>query len=116
MEAKVINERRGGGTYQLTGKLTADIINQINKSDDAQLLISPKDEETPCPWDPDWSVNGNNVVLTGNLTAGGPGSGGSTCVCTVPISNFTRYYDLSIDTYGDDELADYLQKNGFVED
>lgn len=60
-----------------------------------EVLLRPNDEETPCPWDADISVEGTDVIIEGGLAPGGIGHG-ETCTCTVPIKYFTNYYTLEL--------------------
>ena len=54
--------------------------------------IVPKNDEIPCPWDPDIELEGDTVVITGNLTPNGPNMG--TCTCRVKKNKFFDLYDL----------------------
>lgn len=80
-------------------KLAADLTDDIR---DEALLYTTNDD-VACPWDADITLEGSNVVLKGMIMPAGPGSKG-TCVCTVPIEDFTKFYKLEVpdDTNLDD--------------
>lgn len=52
--------------------------------------ITPKDDSTPCPWDPDISIEGDNVVIEGHM---GP-SGYGNCICKLPKKDFFKKFNI----------------------
>lgn len=74
---------------------------------DMSLIFLAK-EDTPCPWDPEYSIEGGQFIIKGNLAAGGPGDG-ARCVITLPLHVFTEYYKLELP---DGEFKDIDERLG----
>ena len=75
------------------------------------LNIVPKDNDVACPWDADVSFENKNVVLTGTLTPGGPGSG--TMIVKVPFSQCSKYYDIIVELNDDVDIDDFCNRYGW---
>lgn len=77
------------------------------------MLLYPTNDEVPCPWDADISVENGVVTLSGGLGPSG-GSTGSHCTCTVRVDDFSKYYKLEVPD-NDEELVRAVQEAGWVE-
>lgn len=78
------------------------------------ILLYPTNDEVPCPWDADISIENGVVTLYGGLGPSG-GSAGSHCTCTVRVDDFSKYYKLEVPD-NDKELVRAVQEAGWVED
>ena len=79
-------------------------------NDSIEPMLYPIDEEIPCPWDADITIDNGNVVLVGTLGPGGPAATNS-CVCKCRIADFTNYYKLEI--HNGEELIEDLEAAGW---
>lgn len=87
-------------------KANAESLWDINEDIAMEALLYPAHEDVPGPWDPDISIDGSNVILSGSLSAGG-GDLDCKCVCTLPVNKFSKYFKLEIpDGFVSDNLSD----------
>lgn len=82
--------------------------------DDAvDLLIYPLDEDVPCPWDPDVTIENGKVIVSGGMSPGG-GDPYNTCICTLKVEDFAKYYKVDCPD-NNESLINALGNAGWVE-
>lgn len=108
MSVKMINESRSIIEPTAKSKSLDDIYDELMDSD---LDITSNSDDIPIPWDADFDIEGQNLVLRGSLLPGGPGDG--TCIIKVPLSSASKYY--TIYAYDiPDEIIDEVESLGWI--
>lgn len=80
--------------------------------DDIEPMLYPANDEVPCPWDADITVENGKVIIQGTLGPGGPR--GNRCICECLVEDFSKYYKLEINNADDDDILAALASSGWT--
>lgn len=80
---------------------------------DNEVYPSPKNDSTPCPWDADFSIEGNFFILQGGISSGGSFPS-STCTCKIELDDFGRLFDLVGYDFLPEDIVDELSSYGWI--
>lgn len=86
----------------------------VHKDADS-ILLYPANEDTPCPWDADISIEGDKVIVDGSIFGGSSADyqHAGHCRCEISVDNFPRAYKLECPD--NPELIKALEAAGWVE-
>lgn len=71
------------------------------------IEVYPNYDELPTPWDADISIKNNKIVLSGNVTPGGPSDG--SCVVSVPLNSDLYKFEISYEQDNIKEVMNLLK-------
>lgn len=64
----------------------------IQRYEDGDVNIMPKNDDIPMPWDASIELQDNVVVISGNLTPGGASAGDAICEIKIKKDKFLKFY------------------------